>query len=106
MAQLVAAAVAVGLCWPVAVGTLWMTRRLAARHPLGGVIGMLLGTMIRLVVAVGGGMAVYFLTDAVRGAGLGFWFWLLFAYLAALVAEVVLLVRLTPTRREAPDGKG
>jgi hypothetical protein len=67
---------------------------------------MLLGTMIRLVVAVGGGMAVYFLTDAVRGAGLGFWFWLLFAYLAALVAEIVLLVRLTPTRREAPDGKG
>jgi hypothetical protein len=106
MAQLIAAAVAVGLCVPAAFGTFWLTRWLAARHPLGGVIGMLLGTMARLVIAIGGGMAVYFLTDAVRGAGLGFWFWLLFTYLAALVAETVLLVRLTPTRGGTADGKG
>jgi hypothetical protein len=86
-----AAAVAVGLCVPAAFGTCWLTKRLAARHPLGGLIGMTVGVAARMLVAVGGGMAVFFGTGAFADAKLGFWFWLLVTYLGTQVAETALL---------------
>jgi hypothetical protein len=101
-----AAAVAVGLTVPAAFGTFGMTRWLAARHPLGGVVGMFAGTALRIGVAFGGGAAVFLLTPAFREAVLGYWLWVLFAYLASLVAETALLVRLSPVGGGAAGGKG
>ncbi len=103
--QWLAAAVAAGLCVPTAVGTFWLSRWLAARHPLGGVIGMLVGTIGRLVVALGGGAAVFFLSGAFADAKVGFWLWLLFAYLATLLAETALLVRPSPAVSGGPQGE-
>jgi hypothetical protein len=105
--HLLAACVAIGLSIPPAFGTYWFTRWLAGRYPLGGVIGMLAGTMIRVVIAVGGGAAVYFLTSAFRDARLGFWIWVLVAYLATLIAETILLARASGSVVMAvPGGKG
>src|SRR5262249_29210677 len=76
--------------------TFWLTRWMAARHPLGGVVGMLLGTALRILVAFGGGAVVFLLTPMFRDAVLGYWLWLLFAYLASLVAGTGLLGGLSP----------
>ena len=91
-----AAAVAVGLTVPAAFGTFWLTRWMAARNPLGGPVGMLVGTVLRLAVAFGGGAAAFLLAPDLRSAGIAFWFWLLFAYLSSLVAETALLVGQSP----------
>jgi hypothetical protein len=102
-----AAAVAVGLTVPAALGTFWLTRWMAARHPLGGAVGMLVGTVLRLVVAFGGGAAAFLLAPDLRSAGIVLWLWLLFAYLASLLAETALLVRQSPVvAGGAASGKG
>jgi hypothetical protein len=101
-----AAGVAVGLTVPAAFGTFWLTRWMAARHPQGGVVGMLVGTALRVLVAFGGGAVVFLLTPMFREAVLGYWVWVLFAYLASLVAETALLVRLSPVGGGAAGGKG
>src|SRR5438067_1921365 len=72
-----AAGVAVGLTVPAAFGTFWLTRWMATRHPLGGVVGMLLGTALRIGVAFGGGAVVFLLTPAFRETVLGYWLWVL-----------------------------
>lgn len=94
--QVKAAAVAVGLTVPAAFGTFWLTRWMAARHPLGGAVGMLVGTVLRLGVAFGGGAAAFLLAPDLRSAGVVLWLWLLFAYLSSLLAETVLLVGQSP----------
>jgi hypothetical protein len=105
--QVMAAAVAVGLTVPAAFGTFWLTRWMAARHPLGGAVGMLVGTVLRLTVAFGGGAAAFLLAPDLRSAGLVFWFWLLFAYLSSLMAETALLVGQSPLAAGgASGGKG
>jgi hypothetical protein len=100
-----AAVVAVGLTVPASYGTFALTRWLAGRHPLGVVIGMFAGVALRLVVAFVGGAAVFVLTGSFAELKLGYWFWLLFAYLASLIAETALLVGLTPAGGAA-GGKG
>lgn len=102
----VAATVALGLCMPPAAATYWLTRWLAARHPLGVVIGMLAGALVRLVVVMGGGAVVFFATGWFADAKVAFWFWLLFAYLATLVAEMALLAGAMPPAGGARDRKG
>lgn len=105
--HMVSAAAAVGLTVPIAFGTFWLYRRMAARHPLGGVVGMLVGTVSRLAVAFGGGAAAFLLAPDLRSAGLVFWLWLLFAYLSSLLAETVLLVGQSPLAAGgASGGKG
>ena len=105
--QTTAAAVAVGLTVPAAFGTFWLTRWMAVRNPLGGSVGVLVGTVLRLVVAFGGGAAAYLLAPDLRSAGIAFWFWLLFAYLSSLVAETALLVGQSPLAGGGvPGGKG
>ncbi|HET6576304.1 MAG TPA: hypothetical protein VFG68_22065 [Fimbriiglobus sp.] len=105
--HVMAAAAAVALTVPAAVGTYWLNRRMAARHPLGGVVGMLVGTVLRLVVAFGGGGAVFLLAPDLRAAGVVFWLWLLFAYLSSLLAETALLAGRSPlVAGGAPGGKG
>jgi hypothetical protein len=103
----VSAVVSIGLTVPVAFGTFWLNRYMATRHPLGGVVGMLVGTMLRLGVAFGGGAAAFLLAPDLRSAGLAFWIWLLFAYLTTLLAETALLVGQLPlVVAETPGGKG
>ena len=102
-----AAAAAVGLCVVPAFGTFWLTTYLTAKYPFGGLIGMTVGVAVRLVVAVGGGMAVYFGTDAFGDARLGFWLWILSTYLATLVAETALIAgRSASAVGGASGGKG
>ncbi|HVK17487.1 MAG TPA: hypothetical protein VM533_11095 [Fimbriiglobus sp.] len=105
--HVVSAAVAVGLTVPVAFGTFWLNRWMADRHPLGGVVGMLVGTVLRLAVAFAGGAAAFLLAPDLRSAGLIFWLWLLFAYLSSLLAETALLVGQSPLAAGgASGGKG
>jgi DNA-binding transcriptional LysR family regulator len=105
--HLAAAGVAVGLCVPPAFGTFWLTRWLAARHPLGMVIGMAVGVAARLFVAFAGGAVVFVLTGPFREMTLGYWLWLLFAYLTTLSAETALLARhALPAAGGPPGGKG
>lgn len=101
-----AAAAAVGLCVVPAFGTLWLTTFLTARSPFGGLIGMTVGVFVRLVVAVGGGMAVYFGAGAFDDAKLGFWLWILSTYLATLVAETALIAGRPVRVAGAAGGKG
>lgn len=102
-----AAAAAIGLCVVPAFGTFWLSTFLTARSPFGGLIGMTVGVAVRIVVAVGGGMAVYFGTAAFEDAKLGFWLWILSTYLATLVAETALIAgRSPPAIRGTQGGKG
>jgi hypothetical protein len=54
---------------------------------------MAVGTVVRIVVAVGGGAVAFFLAPELRGMGLAFWLWVLFAYLLTLLVETALLAR-------------
>lgn len=89
--QGLAGVIAFALCVPTAILTLAATRWFAKRHPLGGLLGMMVGIVVRLIVALGGGLAIFFATGWFEGTPVGFLFWLLAAYLLTLVAETVLL---------------
>lgn len=91
------AAVAFGLCVPPGLATFALVEYLATTSPYGRLLGLMLGTAIRLVVGFGGGAAWLLLAgpDDSRGK-VAFLLWLLFAYLATLVAETVLLARPAP----------
>lgn len=105
--HLTAAAVAVGLTVPAAFGTFGLIRWMAARHPLGVAVGMMVGTALRLTVAFGGGAAAFLLAPDLRSAGMVFWLWLLFAYLSSLLAETALLAGRSPlVAGGVPGGKG
>jgi hypothetical protein len=90
-------AVGFALCVPPAAATLWLTRWLAARHPLGALFGVTVGPVVRAAVVVGAGFGIFL---AARSEGdttdlghpLKFWLWVLFAYLVTLVVETVLLI--------------
>lgn len=105
-AHWLAAAVAIGLCVVPAFGTLWLTTFLTARSPFGGLIGMTVGVFARMLVAVGGGMAVFFGTGAFDDAKLGYWLWILSTYLVTLVAETALIAGRPTQVAGATGGKG
>lgn len=91
------AAIAFGLCVPPGLATFALVEYLATTSPYGRLLGLMMGTAIRLVVGFGGGAAWLLLAgpDDPRGK-VAFLLWLLFAYLATLVAETVLLARPAP----------
>ena len=62
------------------------------------------GMALRILVAFGGAAAVFVLSGAFAEMVLGFWGWLLFAYLATLLAETALLVG--AAAGHTPGGKG
>ena len=101
-----AAASAVVLCVLPAFGTFWLTTFLTARTPFGGLIGMTVGVAVRVLFAVGGGMAVFFGTGAFDDAKLGFWLWILSTYLATLVAETALIAGRPAAVAGTTGGKG
>ncbi|MDB5313239.1 MAG: hypothetical protein JWO38_7441 [Gemmataceae bacterium] len=99
------AAIAFGLCVPTGVVTLWLAEYLSRQSPYGRLLGLMIGTGIRLVVGFGGAVAVLFLTIPEDPAGrVGFLLWVLFAYLATLVTETALLARPAPAGAAKMDG--
>ena len=87
-----AAAVAVALTLPVGLFAFGFTGWLIARHPLGGLLGMMVGVAVRTLVAVGGAVVVFLLVPPLNELGGGFWVWLLVAYLSGLIVDTGLMV--------------
>lgn len=98
-----AAIVAIGLTVPVGVFAFWFTLWLIARHPFGGLLGMMIGVGVRSVMAVGGGAAAFLLVPAFTELRLGFWVWILVAYLSGLIVETG---RLAGRVAVVPPGRG
>jgi hypothetical protein len=73
--------------------TVWATGRLARRTKFAGLVGMAAGTILRTVVAVGGGAALFFAIPAFREMRYGFWGWIVATYLAMLAVETATLAR-------------
>ncbi len=88
-----AAGIAVALLVPTAFGTLWASHYLVAKHPLGAVSGMVIGSLARLLVGFGGGAGIFFLTDAFGDFPVVYWLWLLAIYALVLVVETALLAK-------------
>jgi hypothetical protein len=101
-----AAAVAVGLTLPVGLFAFWFTGWLIARHPFGGLLGMTVGVAVRTLVAVGGGVIAFLALPALKELGLGFWVWLLVAYLSGLIVDTGLLAGCVAIRPPAGGEKG
>jgi hypothetical protein len=105
--HLLAAGVAVALTFPVGLFAFWFAGWLIARHPFGGLLGMAVGLAVRSAAAIGGGLAVFLLTPRLKELGIGFWIWLLVAYLSGLIVDTGLLAGravVSPAGRE--KGKG
>lgn len=85
--------VAILICLPPTLASLWLTFLLASRHVMGGLMGMALGIVIRILVVMGFGLAYMFAMGLTRYDILAFWLWILFAYLSLLVMETVGLTR-------------
>lgn len=91
--QIPSALVAVALTWPVAILTLWWTRRLMRVRPRRAAVGFIAGSLLRMAVAVTGTLLAVTRTDWGRAAGLSFWVWIVVAYLSTLAAEVFVLAK-------------
>lgn len=104
--QIPSALVSVALTWPVALLTLWWTRKLMRDQPRRAALGFIAGSLLRMVVALAGSVSVATLTDWGRAAGLSFWVWLIVAYLSTLAAEVFVLAKPGWVGRGAGGRKG
>ena len=88
------AAVALALTATPAVVTLLVADRLAKGSPLGRVVALVLGPIVRLLVGFGGAVAVFYgAGDTFRAGPVVFWGWVLGTYLLTLIVETVLLGR-------------
>jgi Na+(H+)/acetate symporter ActP len=91
-----------GLSLPPAAVTLWLTGWLAKRSPFGALMGMAVGTPVRLTATLvaAGALFVAARQDDPRLAELAdplkFWLWVLVGYVVTLVVETVLAARATP----------
>jgi hypothetical protein len=101
-----AAVVAVGLTLPGGLFAFWFTGWLIARHPFGGLLGMTVGVAVRILVAVGGGVVAFLALPALKELGLGFWVWLLVAYLSGLIVDTGLLAGRVAVRTPGGGEKG
>src|SRR5262249_26265178 len=91
--QWLCAAVALGLTVTPGVLTLLLTMRFA-KSPVGQIVALVLGTVVRLLVGFGGAVVVFFAAgDTFRAEPLSFWGWVLGTYLVTLLVEVTLLSR-------------
>jgi hypothetical protein len=89
-----AGCVAVGLCVLPAAITVWGTGELAVRSRYGGLAGMAAGTLVRTVMAVGGGAAAYWSVPAFcDDLRFEFWGWVLGVYVVTLAVETAVLAR-------------
>jgi hypothetical protein len=92
--QWLCAAVALGVVLPPALATLVVVERMSRGSPYGALGALVIGTFGRLLVSVGGAVAVFLLskptfhTDAIS-----FWGWVLGTYLTTLLVETSLLAK-------------
>lgn len=88
------AAIGFGLCVPPGLAVLLLHDYLARTSLFGKVMSMFAGTLIRLVVCLGGGVAAFLLANLEEKADkIGFLVWILFAYLTTLVIETVVFAK-------------
>jgi len=91
------AAIGFGLCVPPGLAVLLLHDYLIRTSPYGRVMAMFAGTLIRLAVCFGGGVAAFFLADLENRADkIAFFAWILFAYLTTLVIETVVFAKPRP----------
>lgn len=103
---------AVGFCIALmpAVATLWLTLWFMRQSPYGMLLGLAVGTAVRLAATLGIAFAVFAAARsdgewaAVLGHPLRFWLWVLVGYLAAMTVETVLLVRAAPPHGRLETG--
>ena len=89
-AAAVYSAVALGLCLFPTTLTLYLVERTAQPAPCRLLAIFLVGMLMRMVVVLGGGIALYSL--APYFAQLGFWIWILGWYLVTLGGEVTFVL--------------
>jgi hypothetical protein len=89
------AAVAVVLVVPPGLVTLILAERLARVSIFGPLLALAIGTVVRVVVGIGGAVAVFFLSKPTFVAdSISYLGWVLVTYLITLVVETLLLMRL------------
>jgi hypothetical protein len=89
------AGIAIGLVVPPGVLTLLLAGRLARGTHFGPLVALAMGTVVRLGISFGGGVAVFLANRSmVSSDPFSFLAWLLGVYLAALTVETVLLAGL------------
>jgi hypothetical protein len=88
-AAIVYSLTALALCLVPALLILMLAERNPTGSPQATVMIVFGGTGLRIVVALGGGLALYSVVPYFQQVG--FWIWLLVFYLYTLVLEVVLL---------------
>ena len=104
--QILPALVSVALTWPVAVLTLWFTKKLMRDNPRRAALGFIAGSLLRMVVAMAGAVLVATFAEWGRESGVSFWVWLIVAYLSTLAAEVFVLAKPGWVGRGAVGRKG
>jgi len=103
---LIVTAAAALVCLVPAALTLALADRLADRPPEEKVVVALVSTVLRIGLAIGGGVLLYFRVSAVRENAAGFVGWGVGFYLVTLAVETGLLYRAAvagPTRPDAPS---
>ena len=89
------------LCLLPAMLTLWWSARAAAQSaPETLLVAFLGGTMLRMAIALGGALALYFLVDELRRPA--FWVWVALFYLFTLGLETSLALRLLTGQSPQP----
>jgi glucose-6-phosphate-specific signal transduction histidine kinase len=85
--------IAVALTLPVALLCLAWMRRVRETNPKLTVVVMLASSMLRILVAFGGGALVFFAMGWASANDLTLGIWIAVAYLSTLTAEAVVLAR-------------
>lgn len=94
-----ASLIGLALSGPAAIATFALTRWMMKQHPLGALMGMMVGIGVRMLITVAGGLIIFLVTDRYRPCPLCYWIWVLLAYLVTMVLETGLLVRSTQASR-------
>jgi len=90
--------VAALLCLLPNIGTLLWADRIANRGAEDQLLLLVGGTLMRMVVALGGGLALHLLVPYFEQ--MSFWVWLLFFYLLTLALDVFLIVTARSVRSD------
>lgn len=86
------------LCLVPAVVTLAWASRTVHGKPEEQLAAVLGGMMVRMVVVLGGGIALFFAVPVLHNAA--FWLWVLGFYLLTLVLEIALVLAALPRQGE------
>jgi len=88
-------AVAVALVLPVTIASHKLTAFWMRLGPFGTLLGVLVKVILRTLVIVGGGLAIYLSSPEFKTRGVSLWVWLIGVYLSTLAVELYWLVAST-----------